>query len=54
MVRAEDHVVTGVTRRNTDKKTYITFTLFSLLLFYPLLMLQVLQVLHRVEVREWV
>jgi hypothetical protein len=54
MVRAQDHVVTRVTRSNTRKKSSITLPIFTLLLFYLLLMLQVLQVLHRIEVREWV
>jgi hypothetical protein len=54
IVRVKDRGVTPVTRRNTRKKTYITFYPISFLLFYLLLMLQVLQVLHKVEVREWV
>jgi hypothetical protein len=54
MVRVQNQFVTRVTRCNTKNETYISFYPFTLLLFYLLLMLQVLQVLHRVEVRKWV
>jgi hypothetical protein len=46
--------VTPVTRRNTTQFSILPSYLNTLLLYFLLLMLQVLQVLQRIEVRQWV